>query len=68
MAIFITTNDGKFLTAESGAFLILNGAFDFAEVRKEYVAIPRMDEYVAIPRMDEYVAIPRMDEFRLTGD
>ena len=68
MAIFITTNDGKFLTAESGAFLILNGAFDFAEVRKAYVATPRMDEFIATPRMDEFIATPRMDEFKLTGD
>jgi len=54
--IFITTEDNKFLTNEAGAFITLT---TLADIRRAYVAIPRMDEFEAIPRMDE---------FRLTGD
>lgn len=47
--IFVITDDGKFLTDESGVFLILDLASHFAEVRKAYIAIPRQDEFIVLP-------------------
>lgn len=47
--IFIITEDGKFLTDESGLFLILDLASHFADVRKAYTAIPRIDEFTVLP-------------------
>jgi hypothetical protein len=50
MAIFITTNSGKFLTDSNGKFFVLEEIV-FAGAKARFIVLPRTTVFTALPQM-----------------
>lgn len=60
MTTFIITEDSKFLTTESGVFLIIDEDGELVslnEVRRSYTVLPRTTEFKILPRAIEFEVI-----------